>query len=102
MSIVHIAGMGIRIGSKYRQRCAWCEAILIDGDLAEGMIPAGQEPSEPRMYEPNSLIDVAKDGPVTQFVVLPPADKLPPNACIGPPKLKVVGGTSLERAEPRR
>ena len=90
MSTVHIAGLPVQIGSKYRQRCAWCEVILIDGDMAEEMIPEGQKPSGPVMYELNALIDVDKNGFVTQSLVLPPCDKLPPNACIGPPKLRVV------------
>lgn len=31
--IVHIAGVDVTVGSRYRQRCSWCGAVLFDYDL---------------------------------------------------------------------
>lgn len=94
MGTIHIAGFPVQIGSKYRQRCAWCEEILIDGDMAHEMVATsnGAEPTGPGKYECGALVEVHKDGPVTGTAVVPhtDGDLLPANACIGPPKLRVV------------
>ena len=91
MSTIHIAGFPVQIGPKYRQRCAWCEAILIDGDLSREMVPEGQERGQSK-YEPGALVEVTKDGPCTMSAVVAHEDgtELPANACVGPPKLRAV------------
>lgn len=91
MSTIHIAGFPVQIGSKYRQRCAWCDAILIDGDLSLEMVPDGQT-GGPGKYESGALVEVQKDGPCTVSAIVPHEDgtELPANACVGPPKLRAV------------
>jgi hypothetical protein len=91
MGTIHIAGFPVQIGPKYRQRCAWCETILIDGDLSREMVPEGQSHG-PSKYESGTLVEVHKDGPCTQSAAVPhkDGDPLPANACIGPPKLRAV------------
>lgn len=93
MSVTHIAGFPVQIGTKYRQRCAWCEAVLVDGDLAQEMVAAGST-GEYRPFEIGALVDVAREGPVTRTMVVPHVDgeQLPANACVGPPKLRLVSG----------
>lgn len=43
--IVHIAGLDVRSGDQYRQRCAWCGAILEDVDLSR--IAVAIDPDNP-------------------------------------------------------
>ena len=97
MGTIHIAGFPVQIGSKYRQqyrqRCAWCETILVDGDRSHEMVTtSGSEWSW--AYEVGVLVEVHVDGPVTGSAVVPHEDgaQLPANACVGPPKLRIVGG----------
>ena len=40
--VVHIAGNDVQVGSRLRQRCAWCGAVLVDYDLANIAVPVGQ------------------------------------------------------------
>lgn len=91
---IHIAGFPVQIGSKYRQRCAWCDFILIDGDMAHEMVATsdGKPSRGPGKYEMGALVDVIVVGACTQTAVVPHEDgaQLPANACVGPPKLRVV------------
>lgn len=94
MGTIHIAGFPVQIGSKYRQRCAWCGAILIDGDMSQEMVSTGDgaSPSGPGKYEMGALVEVYTAGAMTQTAVVAHEDgtQLPANACVGPPKLRVV------------
>ena len=96
MSIIHIAGFPVQIGSKYRQRCAWCGAVLIDGDMSCEMVATsdGRRTHGPSKYELGALVDVTINGSVTGSAVVAHEDgaQLPANACVGPPKLRVVSG----------
>ena len=92
--IVHIAGFPVRVGSKRRQRCAWCEAILIDDDVSRIAVPEGQSP-EPRFWPEGELVEVVKSGDVTASTIVPhkDGDELPARACAAPPAtLRVVRG----------
>ena len=93
MGTIHTAGFPVQIGAKYRQRCAWCDAILIDGDLSQEMVPEGTKPGLFK-YETGALVEVTVNGAVTGSAVVPHEDgaQLPANACVGPPKLRVVSG----------
>ena len=76
--VVHIAGIDLRVGDQYRQRCGWCGALLSDYDLTRIAVPVGQDPTPPR-WAPGSL--VAVDGGASWTVAHEDGDKLPPNAC---------------------
>lgn len=77
-SIVHIAGLDVRIGSLMRQRCAWCGAILADYDLRRVMVPA-DDPRPPGMWPVGDLVLV--DGNLTVVVDHEDGQPLPDNAC---------------------
>jgi hypothetical protein len=53
--VVHIAGLDVQIGTRLRQRCAWCGAVLEDVDLANVMVPEGQNPRPPT-WTPGELV----------------------------------------------
>lgn len=92
---IHIAGHGIQIGTKYRQRCAWCDYILIDGDLSCEASAPGCDPHRARFFGQGELVEVVKDGGVTGTTIVPHKDReqLPPGTCASPPrKLEVVRG----------
>jgi hypothetical protein len=94
---VHIAGFPVRIGTLRRQRCAWCEAVLIDLDLRQVAVPEGDD-IEPRFWETGELIQVESgDGFTAQTLVThKDGDPLPREACGFPavapvsPSLRVV------------
>lgn len=92
MSVIHIAGFPVQIGPKYRQRCAWCDVILIDGDVSREMVSVGDGARGPSKYEVGALVEVTRNGPMIQTVVVQHEDgaQLPANACVGPPKLRAV------------
>ena len=92
--IIHIAGHGVQIGTKYRQRCAWCEYVLIDGDLSCEMVAPGCDPTGPRYFELCSLVEVITDGNVrSTTIVAHSGEDLPPGTCAAPPrKLELVHG----------
>jgi hypothetical protein len=52
----------------------------------------GKPSRGPGKYEMGALVEVTVDGPVTGSAVVPHEDgaQLPANACVGPPKLRVV------------
>jgi hypothetical protein len=84
--IIHIAGYPLRVGNLYRQRCGWCPAILIDGDLSREMVAPGSERDGPMFWETGALIEVATDGGFTSSALIPhkDGDKLPLRACAAP------------------
>ena len=93
--MVHIAGFPVQIGSKYRQRCAWCDVVLIDGDLScEATAPSDHPHAAcPRHYDLGALVEVTQNGACTMFAVVPHEDgaKLPLNSCsVVVPKMRMV------------
>jgi hypothetical protein len=97
---IHIAGFPVRVGSLYRQRCAWCEVVLIDGDTScEAVAPsddgAAQVARSLLFWETGGLVEVISGGGVTQTTIVPhtDGDPLPALSCPFPPrKLEVVRG----------
>ncbi len=94
MKATHIAGFPVRIGLKRRQRCAWCDVILIDVDLACIAVPEGQS-LEPAFFETGELIEVVTGEGFRSQTLVSHEDgaPLPRDACGHPPlKLEVVRG----------
>ena len=80
MSTVHIAGMGVEVPPHYRQRCAWCGAILVEGDLSR-MAAVGEAPTA-RFFEAGRLVEVAGENPRWAGVLANEVGTpLPSNAC---------------------
>lgn len=77
-AITHIAGHQVQVGSRLRQRCSWCGAVLCDYDLERIAVPEGQDPT-PSMWETGKLIRV--DGPMSVIVEHEDGAELPPEAC---------------------
>ena len=77
-SVVHIAGSWLHVGSRLRQRCAWCGATLIDMDLALTAVPEAMD-ATPGKWEPGSLVSVYKHQQWAEPHV--DGERLPPNAC---------------------
>lgn len=78
MSVVHIAGLDVQIGTQLRQRCAWCGAVLFDYALDRIAVPEGQDP-RPATWTVGALIEV--DGNAKWAVPHNDGDQLPANAC---------------------
>lgn len=76
---IHIAGFPVRIGSLKRQRCAWCDAILLDYDLSLIAVAPGGDTAEPRHWEMGSL--VAVDGPGSWIVKHEDGSSIPAGWC---------------------
>lgn len=53
--MVHIAGFPVQTGTKYRQRCAWCDHVLLDGDTANEFSDTGANPA-PRFWEVGAFV----------------------------------------------
>lgn len=88
--IVHIAGIVVNYGSRRRQRCAWCGAMLEDVDLATVAVQLphnGSDPAPLPTWEVGGL--VLFWGPVRQLVEPhlemledgTPAVRLPDDCC---------------------
>jgi len=77
-AITHIAGHQVQVGSRLRQRCSWCGAVLCDYDLQRIAVPEGQDPT-PGMWETGRLVRV--DGPMSFVVEHEDGADLPPEAC---------------------
>lgn len=76
--VIHIAGIDVQVGSRVRQRCSWCGAVLMDFDLATINVEVGSDPKPPR-WEPGRL--VARDGVVSYVVTHRDGDRLPHGSC---------------------
>ncbi len=79
--MIHIAGVSIRYGTLHRQRCAWCEVVLIDDDLS-GMasISSDGAPFEPHAWPVGGLVRVEGN----MWSVIPESEhehKIPPGCC---------------------
>lgn len=77
-AIIHIACVQVQVGSRLRQRCSWCGAVLCDYDLERIAVPEGQDPT-PAMWQPGVL--VAVDGNASYVVEHENGADLPPEAC---------------------
>lgn len=95
---IHIAGLGVRIGDLVRQRCAWCDAILIDldlGSIAIALAPGQErEPWHKHVFAPNELVEVTEVEGVRGAMRIPPPldNKLPLRCCASQRKLVVLPG----------
>lgn len=56
-AITHFAGLKVQVGTRLRQRCAWCGAVLCDYDLNRIAVLEGQDPM-PAMWPPEALVRV--------------------------------------------
>lgn len=77
--VVHIAGNDITLSGRYlRQRCAWCDAVLIDLDLTRVayVIVPGEPDPKPATWPIGVL--VAVDGGVSWTV---DEERLPDTFC---------------------
>jgi hypothetical protein len=77
-AITHIAGAQVQVGSRLRQRCSWCGAVLCDYDLTRIAVLAGQDPT-PGMWETGRLVEV--DGNASWVVEHEEGAEIPANAC---------------------
>ncbi|GAB3472381.1 hypothetical protein [Actinophytocola sediminis] len=78
---IHFAGLPVRIGSRLRQRCAWCDHVLADYDLTRLAAPEGQDPT-PATWQAGSLVRVEGTSPrVTTLVPHEDGDQLPAGTC---------------------
>lgn len=76
--VVHIAGSDITVGTRMRQRCAWCGALLLDYDLSRMAVPVGVDPRPPKWTAGNL---VCVDGNLQDEVAHVDGEALPPAAC---------------------
>ena len=76
--MIHIVGLDIRIGTRVRQRCAWCALVIEDVDLSLLMSPAGSPPWRP--WNPGELLDVT--GNVRSVVKHEDGSALPDGMCV--------------------
>jgi hypothetical protein len=81
-ALTHIAGLKVRVGSRLRQRCGWCGAMLADYDLTNLAVWPAPPPGEevlPAMWTPESLVRV--DGNAYFVVEHVDGADLPADAC---------------------
>lgn len=78
---VHIAGLHIRIDMHVRQRCAWCEAILVDFDLGSPEYLLADPGLEEHRTWPAGALVLADGSRATIVEPIAPDDDLPLNAC---------------------
>jgi hypothetical protein len=85
VKVVHIAGMGTRIGSRVRQLCAWCGYRLIDEDLALMASPDG--PPDVKAWETNAWVEVEEEPGFRGCTLISPpaAGGLPVGNCVDEP-----------------
>lgn len=76
--VTHIAGVAVQVGTRLRQRCSWCPAVLVDYDLTRVAVPAGQD-LRPGTWEVGGLVRV--DGGVSLLVEHEDGADLPDDAC---------------------
>lgn len=94
MAEVHIAGTPIRVGSKFRQVCAWCGCRLIDDDL-DCMFSAptadGSPGPGPMAFDVGALVEIEEHGGVRSTGVVGAfKEPLPPGTCASERKLRLV------------
>lgn len=75
--MTHIAGMPIALRDRwYRQRCAWCGELLIDGDVTMEMSIGGGSPG---CWEEGALVRL--DGPASFTIGTIGEEPLPDDCC---------------------
>jgi hypothetical protein len=89
----HIVGLGVRVGTVERQRCAWCGEVLVAEDLANLASPDGNVGS--MLWQCGALLEVTHDEGFRGASVVkePEPGELPANCCakqVKPPRLEVV------------
>lgn len=77
-AVLHIAGLDAQVGSRLRQRCAWCGALLIDYELSGLAVPVGQE-GRVGVWPFGKL--VLLDGALSVLVEYDAVSPLPDGAC---------------------
>jgi hypothetical protein len=77
-TITHFAGLKVQVGTRLRQRCAWCGAMLADYDLQRIAVPLGQDPT-PGMWAPEELVRV--EGNAYFAVEHKDGDDVPADSC---------------------
>lgn len=86
-SVIHIAGLDVAVGTRLRQRCAWCGAVLEDVDLARVAMAVSDTPDDGHVdhtypvWPVGGLVEVWGAGGVRNTVILGDNENLPPNAC---------------------
>jgi hypothetical protein len=81
VTVTHIAGVPLTVGSHLRQRCGWCGAVLIDVDLDRIAVQEGQDPT-PATWQPGLLVGTAGENPKASWLIEHAAgDNLPGDAC---------------------
>lgn len=81
-AVIHIVGTDVQVGSRRRQRCAWCGAILADEDLSMmgwQLNADGTDPGPPGLWPIGGLL--AHDGAVWWIVDHEDGANLPPECC---------------------
>jgi hypothetical protein len=78
--MIHIVGLDIRIGTRVRQRCAWCGYLIEDVDLSCLMAPEGTSPWRP--WSPGELLEVVEGNPRGRSVVKHESGPLPDGMCV--------------------
>jgi hypothetical protein len=76
---VHIAGIQVKVGSRVRQRCAWCGVVLDDVDLNLVAVPVDQPDGGVPEWRVGSL--VAIDGGMAWSVQHEEGDAVPEGCC---------------------
>lgn len=82
--MIHIAGLEVAVGSRLRQRCAWCGAVLEDVDLAHVAVAVADNGHVDHTWPTwpvGGLVEVWGAGGIRNTVILGDDEKLPPNAC---------------------
>jgi hypothetical protein len=74
----HIAGAEVQVGSRLRQRCAWCGEVMADYDLQRIAVLEGDDP-RPAMWLQGSL--VRRDGCAWFVVDHEEGADLPSDSC---------------------
>jgi hypothetical protein len=94
MAEIHIAGTPIRVGSKFRQLCAWCGHRLIDDDLGLMMVGPTADGSPgpgPMAFEVGALVEIEERGGVRRTAIVGAfSEPLRPGTCASERRLALV------------
>lgn len=81
MSVTHVAGPAITVGSRTIQRCSVCGEKMLDS--LGVMMAVGPNGEEPKLWtwEPGRLVRYSGEQPRRELL-LPDTEQLPGDACI--------------------
>lgn len=83
-TVTHIAGIVVTINGRFlRQRCAWCEYVLLDYDLTHTAVRVGEDPT-PATWPQAVLVRVDGDetsGRAAWELAYGENDPLPEDSC---------------------